>query len=89
MTAEAKQMTTKKSQSQENEKSAIAKSGDLLGEMKSEFKKITWTEPDALRTYTKVVVGATFAVGLGIYIVDLGIQLVLASLEFIVKGLIG
>jgi preprotein translocase subunit SecE len=82
-------MTAKKSQSQQNEKSTLVKSGDFLGDMKSEFKKITWTEPDALRTYTKVVVGATFAVGLGIYLVDLGIQLVLATLEFIVKGLIG
>lgn len=88
MTAETKQMTVKKSQSQEGEK-FLTKSSDLLGEIKGEFKKITWTEPEALKTYTKVVVGATFAVGLGIYIVDLGIQMVLAALEFIVKGLIG
>jgi len=88
VTAEAKQMTVKKSQSQESEK-FLTKSGELLGDIKSEFKKITWTEPEALRTYTKVVVGATFAVGLGIYIVDLGIQMVLHALEFIVKGLIG
>lgn len=87
MTAETKQMTVK-NQSQQSEK-FLAKSSDLLGEMKTEFKKITWTEPEALRTYTKVVVGATFAVGLGIYLVDLGIQFALATLEFIVKGLIG
>lgn len=89
MTAETKQMTAKKSQPQQSEKVLLAKSGDLLGDLKAEFKKITWTEPAALRTYTKVVVGATFAVGLGIYVIDLGIQLVLATLEFIVKGLVG
>lgn len=89
MTADTKQMTTKKSQSQQSEKFLLAKSGDLLGEIKSEFKKITWTEPEALKTYTKVVVGATFAVGLGVYFIDLAIQSVLWSLELIVKTLVG
>ncbi len=89
MTAEAKQMTTKKSQSQKSETFLTSKGGSLLGDIKAEFKKITWTEPDALRTYTKVVVGATFAVGLGVYVIDLGIQLGISILEFVVKGLVG
>ena len=89
MTADAKRMTLKKSQSQQNDKPLLGKSTDLLGEIKSEFKKISWTEPDALKTYTKVVVGATFVVGLGIYFVDLAIQMGLTLMELVVKGIFG
>ncbi|MGZ3733301.1 MAG: preprotein translocase subunit SecE [Parachlamydiaceae bacterium] len=38
---------------------------------------MTWTNPDELRLYTKLVVGATFVFGLGIYFIDLAIQSVL------------
>jgi preprotein translocase subunit SecE len=50
---------------------------DFVGNIKEEFNKITWTNPDELRLYTKLVVGATFVFGLGIYFIDLAIQSVL------------
>ncbi|MGZ3634012.1 MAG: preprotein translocase subunit SecE [Parachlamydiaceae bacterium] len=50
---------------------------DFVGNIKEEFSKITWTNPDELRLYTKLVVGATFVFGLGIYFIDLAIQSVL------------
>lgn len=46
----------------------------FIGDVKEEFHKISWTTPDDLRTYTKLVVGATFICGMGIYAIDLCIQ---------------
>lgn len=53
---------------------------DFVGNVKEEFWKITWTNPDELRLYTKLVVGATFVFGLGIYFTDLVIQSALQML---------
>ncbi|MBA3237269.1 MAG: preprotein translocase subunit SecE [Parachlamydiaceae bacterium] len=47
---------------------------DFVGNVKEEFRTITWTNPEELQLYTKLVVGATFAFGLGIYFIDLAIQ---------------
>ena len=57
---------------------------EFLGNIKTEFKKISWTNPDELRTYTKIVVGMTFFLVMGIYVMDLGIQLVLNTLGFFI-----
>lgn len=38
--------------------------------IKQEIKTIHWTSPEELKTYTKVVVGATFFFGMGVYFVD-------------------
>lgn len=57
--------------------------------IKGEFKKITWTSKDELRAYTKIVVGATLAVGLGIYVLDLLVQGALSSLGLLVRAIIG
>jgi len=57
---------------------------EFLGNIKTEFNKISWTSPDELRTYTKIVVGMTFFLGMGIYVMDLGIQLVLNTLGFLI-----
>ena len=46
-------------------------------ELKEELKKVTWTAKDELSLFTKVVVGSTFFLGLGIYGVDLAIKTVL------------
>lgn len=65
-------------------KEAAVKAGewrDFLGDIKAEFGKINWTTPEELQTYTKIVVGATFLFGMGIYVMDLVIQLVLGGLE--------
>lgn len=47
---------------------------DFIEEIKLELKNINWTSREELKTYTQIVVGATFAFGMGVYIVDLAIQ---------------
>jgi preprotein translocase subunit SecE len=54
---------------------------DFIGEIKAELRRINWTSPDELKTYTKIVVGATFFCGMGIYFMDLLIQAGLWILE--------
>jgi preprotein translocase subunit SecE len=53
---------------------------DFFAAVKTEFKKIVWTNPNELRTYTKIVVAMTVLFGLGIYVMDIAIQLVLGFL---------
>jgi len=62
---------------------------NFVGEIKSEFKKITWTSREELQAYTKIVVGATFAFGIGVYFMDLIIQTSLDSLAVVLKILSG
>lgn len=57
---------------------------DFIGDVKGELKKINWPNPDELRTYTKVVVGTAFALGVGIYIIDLLIQSCLNGLSLLI-----
>jgi preprotein translocase subunit SecE len=59
---------------------------EFLGDVKGEFRKITWTSQDELKAYTKIVVGATFAFGMVIYGTDLLIQTALASLDWMLGG---
>lgn len=75
-----------------NAKEAALKAGqwtDFFGDIKSEFKKISWTSPAELQTYTKIVVGMTFFLGMGIYMIDVIIQLVLNSLNYIMRFIAG
>lgn len=58
---------------------------DFLADVKGELSKISWTTPDELRTYTKIVIGATFCFGMGVYLTDLMIQFVLGSLESTIR----
>lgn len=58
---------------------------EFVGDVKAELKKITWTSPDELRAYTKIVVGTTFILGMSIYFTDLCIQLFLNGLSFLVR----
>ena len=69
----------------ENQKS----SQDFLTEIKGEFSKISWTDPDELKAYTKMVVVATFIFGMGLYGVDLAIQGVLNTLGYIIHFIFG
>lgn len=57
----------------------------FLGDVKSEFKKITWTDSEELVSYTKIVIVATFLLGMGIYVMDLAIQLCLTSFGFVLR----
>jgi preprotein translocase subunit SecE len=49
-------------------------------QLKEEIKKVTWTTKEELQFFTRVVIGATFAFGIGIYLIDLLIKGVLMSL---------
>ena len=62
---------------------------DFFGDVKSEIKKITWTSPEELKTYTQIVVIATFLFGMGIFGIDLMIQGTLALLSSTVKLIVG
>ena len=62
---------------------------DFIADIKAEIKKITWTSRDELIFYTKLVVGATFSFGMAIYLLDLAIQAVLGSLNFLLRFISG
>ncbi len=93
MVVEVKTMELKKDQPVTKTTSISAKEASLkagqwknfLGDIKDEFKKISWTSPEELSTYTKIVVATTFFLGMGIYVMDLMIQLVLGGLEFMMR----
>jgi preprotein translocase subunit SecE len=48
-------------------------------DLKDEFKKISWTTKEELKSCTKITVGTTFIFGIGIYLVDLLIKGVLVT----------
>lgn len=58
---------------------------DFVGDVKGEMKKITWTPVDELKSYTKIVVAATFAAGFAIYAIDVSIQLALSGLGLFMR----
>lgn len=62
---------------------------EFVADVKSEIQKITWTSRDELIFYTKLVVGATFAFGMTIYVLDLVIQGTLGSLNYILHLISG
>lgn len=87
-TMEVKTMDARKMQQQSvpagasNEPSMKGKKAqEFIGEVKAELTKINWTSPDELKAYTKIVVGATFVFGMGIYFLDIVIQISLGILE--------
>lgn len=43
----------------------------FIQDLKAELKKVSWTTKEELLLSTKVVVVATFILGLGIYMIDL------------------
>lgn len=93
MAVEVKTMEVKKSQQLAAPANAHAKDTSVqsrqwqgfLGDIKSEFKKISWTTPEELTLYTKIVVVGTFLFGMGIYFMDLIIQVCLHSLGFVLR----
>jgi preprotein translocase subunit SecE len=60
-----------------------------LQQLKEELKKITWTSKEELKFCTKVVIGATFVFGIGIYLVDLLIKGILMGLSSLFHGVFG
>lgn len=65
------------------------KTRDYIEEVKGEFNSITWTSKDELRLYTQIVIGSTFFLGLGVYLIDLSIQTVLNSLTWLTRITVG
>jgi preprotein translocase subunit SecE len=61
----------------------------FFADVKSEFKKITWTSKEELQMYTKIVVGATFLCGMGVYFIDLLIRGGLSTLEGLARLIFG
>jgi len=83
-------MDTKKGQKTGGDsRGAMTKFVTFFGDVKQEIQKITWTSKDELRTYTKIVVGATFALGLGIYAIDVCLRSTLDALSTIIHWIAG
>lgn len=68
---------------------ALSDVSTFVGNVKEELRKINWTSPDELRVYTQITVGATFILGLGIYFIDILIQLTLSGISNIVRFIFG
>lgn len=68
---------------------ALSDATTFVGDVKEELRKITWTNPDELRVYTQITVGATLVLGLGIYFIDILIQLTLMGFSNIVRFIFG
>ena len=67
----------------------LSDASTFVGDVKEELRKINWTSPDELRVYTQITVGATFILGLGIYFIDILIQLALSGISNIVRFIFG
>ena len=80
-------MNDKKTQTSESVPTLNVK--NFVGDIKSEFKKISWTSKDELKVYTKVVVGGTFIFGMMVYAMDLIIQTALKTLNFVLTFITG
>lgn len=98
MSVEIKSMEVKKSQptiaapvttGTQTAPFALSDAVAFVGNVKEELRKITWTSPDELRVYTQITVGATFVLGLGIYLIDILIQMTLAGFTNIVHFIFG
>ena len=70
-------------------KTAGKRAESYLSEIKSEFSKITWTSKEELKTYTQLVVGATFVCGIGVYGIDLFIKVCLNTLDMVLRWVFG
>ena len=60
-----------------------------IRELKEELKKVTWTTKDELIFCTKIVVGSTFILGIGIYFIDLIIKGALNGFGSLVRLIFG
>lgn len=62
---------------------------NFVGDIKGEIRKVSWTDKEELKAYSKIVVGATFFFGIGIFLIDLVIKTSLDGLANIVRIFIG
>ena len=91
MGAEVKSMEVKKPQQTiaADRTFTLKRGQEFVADIKSEIQKITWTSREELLVYTKIVVGATFAFGMAIYMLDLMIQGTLSTLNFLLNLISG
>ena len=61
----------------------------FLHDVKEELKKVSWTKRPELITSTKIVIGATFVLGLSIYVIDLCIRSGLVGIGNLTRMIIG
>jgi preprotein translocase subunit SecE len=91
--ADIKTMELKKVQHQPSDRDQAllkkTKVRDFVENIKTEFRNITWTSKEELKVYTQIVVGATFVLGLGVYLIDLSLQSVLNTLTWITRFISG
>lgn len=62
---------------------------NFFGDVKLELKKISWTKPDELKDYAKVVLAMIFIFGFAIYLTDLTANTVLSKISLIFRFLLG
>jgi preprotein translocase subunit SecE len=60
-----------------------------IQELKEELKKVSWTTKGELKLSTKVVIGAIFLFGIGIYLFDLVIKGCLDFVALVVHFIFG
>jgi len=68
---------------------SMKKAYQFFENVKAEFQKIQWTDGEEVKVYAKIVVFATFFLGMAIYFTDLIIQKTLVVVEMIFKLLFG
>jgi preprotein translocase subunit SecE len=61
----------------------------FVRELREELRKVSWTTQEELKLSTKVVVGAIFFFGLGIYLVDLVVKGCLDFIALVVHLIFG
>ena len=66
-------------------KKKAKRKGNFFQDMKEELKRVSWTTKDELRICGKIVIGSIFILGIGIYLVDLFIRLVLDGVGNLVR----
>ena len=62
---------------------------NFVGDIKSEFKKVSWTSAEELKVYTNVVVTGTFVFGMMVYFMDLIFQNCISGLNVILRCIMG
>lgn len=63
--------------------------GSFISGIREELKKVTWTSKEELKLFSKIVLGATFVFGIGIYVADLCVKGALDGLNLVVRAIWG
>ena len=58
-------------------------------QVQQELKKVSWTSKKDIIFFTKVVLMATFLMGLTIYVADISIREILSLLSFLSRMIVG